>query len=47
MDGVDVMRLFVRIVERRSFSQASKDLLVPRATAEAAPKMTGQFLTLM
>lgn len=36
MDRIDVMRLFARIVERRSFAQASKDLQVPRATATHA-----------
>lgn len=36
MDRIDVMRLFVRIVERRSFAQASKDLQIPRATATHA-----------
>ena len=36
MDRIDIMRLFVRIVERRSFAQASKDLQIPRATATHA-----------
>jgi DNA-binding transcriptional LysR family regulator len=33
MDRLDVMRLFVRVVERRSFTQAAQDLNVPRSTA--------------
>lgn len=33
MDRIDVMRLFVRVVERRSFTQAARDLGVPRSTA--------------
>lgn len=36
MDRIDVMRLFVRIVERGSFAQAARDLLVPRPTATHA-----------
>lgn len=36
MDRIDVMRLFVRIVERRSFAQAARDLQVPRPTATHA-----------
>lgn len=36
MDRIDGMRLFVRIVERSSFAQASRDLQVPRATATHA-----------
>lgn len=33
MDRLDVMRLFVRIVERRSFTRAAQDIAVPRSTA--------------
>lgn len=33
MDRLDAMRLFTRVVERRSFSQAATDLAVPRSTA--------------
>lgn len=33
MDRIDVIRLFVRIVERASFSDAAKDLQMPRASA--------------
>jgi len=33
MDRIDAMRLFVRVVERRSFTQAAQDLGVPRSTA--------------
>src|SRR5712664_1006085 len=33
MDRLDAMRLFTRIVERRSFTVAAQDLEVPRSTA--------------
>lgn len=33
MDRFDVMRLFVRIVERRSFTAAANDMEIPRSTA--------------
>ena len=33
MDRIDAMRLFVRVVERRSFTLAAQDLGVPRSTA--------------
>src|SRR6202000_2612223 len=33
MDRLDGMRLFARVVERRSFTLASHDLGVPRSTA--------------
>ena len=36
MDRLDVMRLFARIVERRSFSQAARDLQIPRPTVTHA-----------
>ena len=36
MDRIDVMKLFVRIVERKSFAQAARDLQVPRPTATHA-----------
>lgn len=36
MDRIDVMRLFVRIVERGSFTAAAVDLGLPRATATTA-----------
>ena len=32
MDRFQEMQVFVRIAERRSFSQASEDLQIPRAT---------------
>lgn len=32
MDKVDAMRLFTRIVERRSFTRAAQDLALPRST---------------
>lgn len=33
MDRLDAMRLFTRVVERRSFTQAAHDLNLPRSTA--------------
>src|SRR4051794_24015127 len=33
MDRLDAMRLFTRVVDRRSFTQAARDLGVPRSTA--------------
>lgn len=36
MDRIDVMRLFVRIVERGSFAQAARDLQMPRPSATHA-----------
>ncbi|HEY4275256.1 MAG TPA: LysR substrate-binding domain-containing protein [Rhizomicrobium sp.] len=33
MDRFDAMRLFVRVVDRRSFTQAANDLEIPRSTA--------------
>lgn len=33
MDRFEAMRLFTRVVERRSFTQAAQDLSVPRSTA--------------
>src|SRR5690606_22010475 len=33
MDRLDAMRLFTRVVERRSFTDAAHDLGVPRSTA--------------
>jgi DNA-binding transcriptional LysR family regulator len=33
MDRLDAMRLFTRVVERRSFTQAAQDLGIPRSTA--------------
>ena len=36
MDRLDAMRLFTRVVERRSFSQAAADLAIPRSTATQA-----------
>ncbi len=38
MDRLDVMRLFTRIVERRSFTVAAQDLELPRSTATQAIK---------
>lgn len=38
MDRIDAMRLFARIVERRSFTQAASDLGLPRATVSEAIK---------
>ncbi|MGM4903328.1 LysR family transcriptional regulator [Tardiphaga sp. 866_E4_N2_1] len=36
MDRIDIMRLFVRIVERGSFAQAARDLRIPRPSATHA-----------
>lgn len=38
MDKVDAMRLFARIVERRSFTLAAQDLELPRSTVTEAVK---------
>jgi DNA-binding transcriptional LysR family regulator len=38
MDRFQEMQIFVRIVERRSFTQAAEDLLLPRATVTNAIK---------
>ena len=44
MDRLDVMRLFTRIVERQSFTQAAQDLELPRSTATQAIKELEQRL---
>jgi DNA-binding transcriptional LysR family regulator len=44
MDRFQEMQIFVRIVERRSFTQAAEDLLIPRATATNAIKRLEQRL---
>src|ERR1044072_3227457 len=33
MDRLDAIRLFARVVDRRSFTQAANDLEIPRSTA--------------
>ncbi|HEY9345941.1 MAG TPA: LysR family transcriptional regulator, partial [Inquilinus sp.] len=38
MDRLDAMRLFLRVVERRSFSLAAQDLGLPRSTATEGVK---------
>src|SRR5665213_815495 len=38
MDRLDAMRLFTRIVERRSFTLAAQDLGLPRSTVTDAIK---------
>ena len=38
MDRIDAMRLFVRVVDRRSFTLAAQDLNVPRSTATEVVK---------
>lgn len=38
MDRLDAMRLFTRVVERRSFTGAAHDLAIPRSTATTAIK---------
>ncbi len=44
MDSLDAMRLFARIVERRSFSLAATDLGLPRSTASEAVQQLEQRL---
>jgi DNA-binding transcriptional LysR family regulator len=36
MDRLDGMRLFVRVIDRRSFTAAAADLGIPRSTATEA-----------
>ncbi len=38
MDRIDAMRLFIRVVEQRSFTQAAQDLNLPRSTVTDAIK---------
>jgi DNA-binding transcriptional LysR family regulator len=38
MDRFDAMRVFARVVERRSFTQAAEDLALPRSTVTEAVK---------
>ncbi|MCK0208672.1 LysR family transcriptional regulator [Starkeya koreensis] len=38
MDRLDAMRLFIRVVERRSFTEAAHDLGIPRSTATTVIK---------
>ncbi|MGH8025522.1 MAG: LysR family transcriptional regulator [Pseudoxanthomonas sp.] len=38
MDRFDAMRVFIRVVEQRSFTQAAQDLDLPRSTATDASK---------
>ncbi|ODR90036.1 LysR family transcriptional regulator [Sinorhizobium alkalisoli] len=38
MDRLDAMRLFIRVVERRSFTEAAHDLNIPRSTATTVIK---------
>ena len=38
MDRFDAMRLFARIVERRSFTLAAQDIGIPRSTVTQALK---------
>jgi DNA-binding transcriptional LysR family regulator len=38
LDRIDAMRLFARVVERRSFTLAAQDLAVPRSTATEVVK---------
>ena len=44
MDRLDSMRLFTRVVERRSFTQAAHDLGIPRSTATQVIKQLEQRL---
>jgi DNA-binding transcriptional LysR family regulator len=38
MDRLDAMRIFSRVVERKSFTSASEDLGLPRSTVTDAVK---------
>ena len=44
MDRLDAMRLFIRIVERRSFTLAAQDMGVPRSTATQVMRQMEQRL---
>jgi DNA-binding transcriptional LysR family regulator len=44
MDRIDAMRLFTRVVDRRSFTQASHDVDVPRSTATQVIKQLEERL---
>ena len=44
MDRLDAMRLFTRVVERRSFTQAAHDLDIPRSTATQVIKQLEERL---
>lgn len=39
MDRLDAMRLFTRVVERRSFTDAAQDLGIPRSSATTVIKV--------
>ena len=48
MDRLDAMRLFIRIVERRSFTLAAQDMGVPRSTAtQVMRQMEGRLGVLL
>lgn len=44
MDRLDAMRLFTRIVDRRSFTEAAHDLVIPRSTATQVIKQLEERL---
>jgi DNA-binding transcriptional LysR family regulator len=44
MDRIESMRLFVRVVERRSFTAAARDLGIPRSTATTTIAGMEKFL---
>lgn len=44
MDRIETMRLYVRIVERASFAQAARDLMIPRPTASHAIQKLEAYL---
>lgn len=46
MDGLDAMRIFGHIVERRSFTSASEGLRPPRSTVTDAVKQLEAMLGL-
>lgn len=44
MDRLDAMRLFTRVVDRRSFTQAANDLEIPRSTATQVVRLLEERL---
>jgi DNA-binding transcriptional LysR family regulator len=44
LDRIDAMRLFVRIVERRSFTVAAQDIGIPRSTVTQVVKQLEERL---
>jgi DNA-binding transcriptional LysR family regulator len=42
MDRFDAMRVFTRVMERRSFTKAAEDLGLPRMTRQVSPPLDGE-----